>query len=68
MLILFNRNVFLGDSIRTTVLVDIPHIFRMLGNSLSLHLWIWGMVPLSYLVGYISPGGFFCFGVVKKVG
>ena len=61
MLILFNRNVFLGASIRTTCLAAIPHIFRMFGNSLRRHPWIWGMVPLAYLVGYMSAGGFYLF-------
>ncbi|MCZ6633882.1 MAG: hypothetical protein O7G87_10785 [bacterium] len=59
MMTLINRNVFLGASSRTTALAAMPHIFRMLGQSLTRHPWIWGMVPLAYLVGYISAGGFY---------
>ncbi|MCZ6633883.1 MAG: hypothetical protein O7G87_10790 [bacterium] len=59
MMVLMNRNIFMGAASRTTSLVAIPHIFRMLGRNLRRHPWIWGMIPLAYLVGYVSAGGFY---------
>ena len=68
MMILISRNVFLGDSSRTTCLAAIPHIFRMLGRSLSRHYWIWAIVPLAYLFGYVSAGGFYLFRCYEEGG
>ena len=55
--VLLNRNIFLGAPSRTTALVAVPHLFRVLGESLRGHPWIWLMIPLAYLVGYGSSAG-----------
>jgi hypothetical protein len=59
MSVLLNRNIFMGAPSRTTSLVSIPHIFRMLGQSLRTHPWIWGLIPLAYLAGYAGSAGFY---------
>jgi hypothetical protein len=52
-----NRNTFLGESIRTTSLPAIAHIFRLMGQHLKRHPAICIMIPLAFVVGFYGSAG-----------
>lgn len=57
MLTLVNRNMFLGEAVRTTSLPAIPHILRMMGDNLKRYWRIGLFIPLAYIVGYFGAVG-----------
>ncbi|MDP6041250.1 MAG: hypothetical protein QGG64_22065, partial [Candidatus Latescibacteria bacterium] len=54
---MINRNMFLGEAVRTTSLPSQPHVFRMLGDHLKRHPAIWLSIPLAFIVGYYGSAG-----------
>lgn len=52
MMVLLQRNIFLGAPIRTASIPSIPHYFKMLGTSLKRLPSIWLILPLSLIFGW----------------
>ena len=61
MVTMVNRHTFLGSPIRVTAIPAIAHYFRMLGGSLRRHPFIWGVVPLAYVVGFGFATGVYIY-------
>jgi hypothetical protein len=57
MMILIQRNVFLGAPLRTASIPMIPHYFRMLGKNLRRVPAIWLIIPLAFVFGWWLAAG-----------
>jgi len=57
MMILIQRNVFLGAPLRTASIPSIPHYFRMLGKNLKRIPAIWLIIPIAFIFGWWVSAG-----------
>ena len=57
MMVLMDRDIFVGWPGRVTAMPSVPHIFKMLGSNLKRRPLIWSLVPIAYVVGFVACAG-----------